>query len=50
MKRNYIIKDIGYKNSIVDENLKRDKLKEIREKKLDVNQRIEQINYQINNI
>ena len=46
-----LIEKEGFLNlSIVDENLKRDKLKEIREKKLDANQRIEQINYQINNI
>ena len=46
-----LIEKEGFLNlSIVDENLKRDKLKEIREKKLDANQRIDQINYQINNI
>ena len=46
-----LIEKEGFLNlSVVDENLKKDKLKEIKEKKLDANERIEQINYQINNI
>ena len=46
-----LIEKEGFLNlSVVDENLKRDKLKEIKEKKSEANERIEQINYQINNI